>query len=288
MERLYILGHPVAHSKSPAMHNAAYEALGLKWEYGFMDRATELSARAFLLTPSWRACNITMPWKPLAFDVAGVRSPEAQLARGANVLVNWAGRLHADNTDGKGCVSYLQRCGVDFKDARVAVCGTGPTSLAIFHACLMAGAEHAALLGRDDAKARAIVSDYWVRSAERGCEPLGEFEGASYQAGEQHLLAADVIIDATPLGMSPDDPAPFDTALLSAHQVVFDVVYGHGETALLSAARQRGCEARDGAGMLVAQAVETVRDIADITGAFAIPAHMDLFSIMARAANFDL
>lgn len=286
VERVYVLGHPVAHSKSPAMHNAAYEALGIGWEYGFADRETETDARVFINARGWRALNITMPWKPLAFELATERSVAAELARGANVLVSWGNRVYADNTDGRGCVAYLQRCGVDFEDACIAVCGTGPTSLAIMHACAEAGVERVTLLGRDYDRTQAVVGDYLVRIGDH--DHLADIEGCSYQWGEQRILSADVIIDATPLGMKPNDPAPFDVDLLSGGQTVLDVVYGHGETALLAAASARGCAALDGAGMLVAQAVETLRDIAAITGAFAIPAHLDLFSIMADAAGFDL
>lgn len=287
-EKLYILGHPVAHSKSPAMHNAAYEALGLKWDYGFMDRADEISARAFLTARNWRACNITMPWKPLAFEMADIRSDETRLAQGANVLVNWAGRLHADNTDGKGCVAYLQRCGMSFEDAQVSVCGTGPTSLAIMHACAQAGAAHVLLFGRDEAKAQAVLARY-LGQAGKAADGGAQFEACAYDTrrGRDGLAGSALIVDATPLGMNTGDPAPFDTSVLSQGQVVFDVVYGHGETRLLADARAAGCAVYDGAGMLVAQAVETVCDIADITGAFVVPAHMDLFSIMADAAGFD-
>ena len=122
--KLYLLGHPVGHSRSPAMHNAAYRALGLDWEYGLMDRADEEGARAFLDGRGWLACNVTTPWKPLAYQAAVRRSVESELALGANVLVNWDGVLHADNTDGRGCAAYLKRCGVSFAGARVCVCGT--------------------------------------------------------------------------------------------------------------------------------------------------------------------
>ena len=309
------------------MHNAAYKALGLHWEYDFADCPTEVSARVFLQARSWRACNVTMPYKPIALEFATNASMAAQLAQGANVLVNWAGRLHADNTDGKGCVGYLVRCGVNFKGAQVAICGTGPTSLAIAHACASAGASRIALLSRSQETAQRVLDSYLLRAGEallpdlaqaqapdaRGAmddnganalAPAGEaaaeddacngapkcrFEACAYDTrGLTAVANSSVVIDATPLGMKPGDPAPFDTSALALGQTVLDVVYGHGETALLHAARKAGCVALDGAGMLVAQAVETVRDIAEITGYFAIPSHIDLFAIMAQAAGFDL
>ena len=305
MERLYVLGHPVAHSKSPVMHDAACRALGLDWEYGLMDCASEAEARKFLASGEWLACNVTMPYKPIAFDVAARRSIAATLACGANVLVRSFEGLLADNTDGAGCVGYLERCGVELAGMRVAICGTGPTARAIMHACGAAGAATVSLVGRDSARAQRTVAAYLAELARLAETPADAFAfdelsrleairraaertvfaGLSYDEGGEALASADVIIDATSLGMNPGDPAPFDVTLLSSGQTVLDVVYGHGETALLVAARAKGCKAYNGTGMLVGQAVETVNDIARATGLFAVPADVDLFDIMAHAAS---
>ena len=285
-KKLFVLGHPVAHSKSPAMHNAAYRALGLNWEYGFADCSTEGEARAFLAQRDWLALNITMPWKPLAYEAATWCSAEACLACGANVLARRGDELLADNTDGKGCIAYLKRCGVQFEGARVVVCGTGPTSLAIMHAAVRAGAEQVALLGRDEAKAARALGGYRERAAEAGRQAA--VVAGSYASEARVIEQADIILDATPLGMKPGDPAPFDVSLLSSTQAVFDVVYGHGETALVAAAHAAGCATFDGAGMLVAQAVETVRDLVDWLDVPVDPDSHDLFSIMADAAGFEM
>ena len=86
-EQLYVLGHPIGHSKSPAMYNAAYGHLGLTWRYGFMDCATEAEARAFLAARDFLSINITPPYKPLGVAEADRLAPEAALAGGANLLV---------------------------------------------------------------------------------------------------------------------------------------------------------------------------------------------------------
>lgn len=286
LKNLYVLGHPVAHSKSPVMHNAAYRSLGLNWEYGLADCPTRADAEALLTRHDWLALNITMPYKPLAFEAASWHSMESRLAEGANVLVRRGEELLADNTDGKGCVSYLLRMGVVFEDACVVVCGTGPTSLAIMHAAARANAAQVALLGRDEAKAADVLGDYRSRAADSDVRCA--FESGSYATSADLVEGADIILDATPLGMLPGDPAPFDVGLLSAGQTVFDVVYGHGETALLAAAREAGCSAYDGAGMLVAQAVETVHDIVNWLDVDVSAESVDLFAIMAEAAGFAL
>ena len=310
MERLYVLGHPVAHSKSPAMYNAVYRALGLDWDYGFADRGTEEGARAFLGEADFLSINITTPWKPLAFSKAQVATSSAVLAQGANVLVKRVdGSFIADNTDGLGCVSYLKRRGVDFDGASVAVCGTGPTARAIMHACALAGAAKVTLLGRDATRTAAAVADYKERVAElvanRDANVVDAIDaryatadltqiaascamaGRDYGAAENDIRAADVIIDATRLGMREGDPAPFGVDLISAGQVVFDVVYAHGETALVEGALEAGAAAFDGEGMLVAQAVATVHDVA---GALDLPVDVDsidLFQTMSVAAGFQ-
>lgn len=98
-----------------------------------MDVPTVPEAETFLAARDFLSINITTPYKPEAFAAADVRAASATLAHGANVLVNKDGALIAYNTDGQGCVAYLERAGVDFRGASVVVCGTGPTS---FPSCM--------------------------------------------------------------------------------------------------------------------------------------------------------
>lgn len=299
--QLYILGHPIGHSKSPAMYNAAYERLGLPWHYGFMDCATAEEAEAFLGRRAFLSINVTTPYKPQAAAAADALAPEAQLARGANLLVREGGTLVGHNVDGAGCVGYLLREGVALAGVPVAVCGTGPTALAIMHACALELPDRVTLLGRDAVRAQQVLSGYLACA--QGIIHAGDparaerlravydqvlFQASSYDAGRDALASADVVIDATPLGMSPGDPAPFDTALLSGRQTVFDVVYGHGQTALLAAAQAAGARALDGRGMLVAQAVASLRLVMAAAGRSCAATFDELFSIMAAAAGFDL
>lgn len=308
MQKLYVLGHPVTHSKSPVMYNAVYRELGLDWDYGFADIESSEDARTFIEARDYLSINITTPHKPVAFQAASVVTSSAALAQGANVLVSKNGALIADNTDGLGCVSYLKRRGVVFKGADVVVCGTGPTARAIMHACALAGASRVVLMGRDEARTKAAVADYRCRLEQlaqgdsaviAAIDPryaqasLGDIVdscqmlGCSYERGADLIAGVGVIIDATRLGMNPGDPAPFDTSLVSAGQAVFDVVYAHGETALIGAARKAGAAVFDGEGMLVAQAVATVHDI---KCALDLPIDfdsIDLFKVMAESAGFN-
>ena len=96
------------------------------------------------------------------------------------------------------------------------------------------------------------------------------------------------MVNATPLGMGAGDPAPFDPALFRPGQTAFDVVYGHGDTAFVAAARGTGCRVFDGSGMLVGQAVVTAQTVCDIVGASLVPSFDELFAFMADAAGFSL
>ena len=315
--KLYLLGHPVAHSKSAVMYNALYRCAGLPWRYELLDCPYEADARKVLDERAFLQVNITTPYKPLAFQAADERAKAAELVGGANVLVNRRGRLVAHNTDGAGCVSFLKREGFCFEGARIAICGTGPTALSILTACAWENAQGIVLLGRDAAHARDVL-DGWRdrvrrfhaggaalageapedrarlaeerRNQERYCEWMhrAPIEASCYGEAAERIAAVDLVVNATPLGMNPGDPAPFDGALLRRGQWAFDCVYGHGETAFAAAARAAGCRAYDGAGMLVGQAVETVRIV---TQAEKVPLAIsddDMFAIMAEAAGFDL
>lgn len=305
-EHLYILGHPVAHSKSPVMYNALYEKMDLPWTYGFMDLPTAEEAGAFLAARDFLSINITTPYKPLAFEAATAKAASAKLAQGANVLVKRGDALIGYNTDGMGCIANLERLGHSFAKKRVAVCGTGPTSLAILHSAAVAGASAVMLLGRNMERTHTALDGYLERfetlaNATIDLPSLHEnhrsfreayedtlFKYGTYAASEKALAAADIIINATPLGMKPDDPAPFNTSLLHAGQVVFDCVYGHGVTPLVQAATAAGCSVYNGAGMLVAQAVETLFIVCEIQGIEIPYTREETFTLMAQAADFDL
>ncbi len=162
------------------------------------------------------------------------------------------------------------------------------------------------LLGRDKDRSRNVLEAYVhdfgelahaasdVPSAQeegRGFREAYEqtmFKSGSYATSTQAIAAADVVVNATPLGMCQGDPAPFDPALLREGQVAFDVVYGHGSTAFCVGARQAGCMMLDGSGMLVAQAVVTVQTVCDAVGVSLGLSFDELFSFMAAARDFVL
>lgn len=283
-----LIGDPVAHSLSPAMHNALYQELGkVKWPFSrwhyhavrCADDDEALHHINLVRTGRYRGMNITMPYKRLAAKCADLSSPGVIAAGGANVLVRDEElRLCAYNTDGLGAVRAIERVtGKPLAGARVMVCGTGPTSLAIATAAAQAGAFEVTLFSRDEARALSCVNR--IRTSIDPSE-ASVLHGRSYADVDTLVARADVIVDATPRGMRPGDEAIIDTGLLHGGQVVLDTVYGHGETALLAGAGRQGATCMDGLEMLVEQAALSVEIWAD---ALALPVEVDR-DVMRHAA----
>lgn len=304
-EQYFVLGKGIGHSRSPVMHRAVFSQMGLGWRYGKRDVSDAEEARRLISSRKYLGMNVTMPYKPLAMEMADVVCASARMAGGANVLSIEDGVLYAYNVDGVGALDWLRMRGVHFEDSSVAVCGTGPTSLAILHASAAAGASRVCLIGRDEGRTRRALDKYLRElsiAARKGSPfPEGafrnrslsevadsvEFLSADYASGSASIAEADVIVDATPLGMSAGDPAPFDVRLLGKGQTVFDVVYGHGQTALAKACEEAGCDFVDGEGMLASQAV--AGDLIWFRHQN-VPASLpprEMFDLMTKAAGFQ-
>ncbi|MBQ9068876.1 MAG: shikimate dehydrogenase, partial [Eggerthellaceae bacterium] len=298
MERHFLVGRGIAHSKSPAMYNALYDRLGLDWRYDLEDVGSEQDAKRLIEAGGWLSANATTPYKQLAARCAQVKAASVQLAGGANLLIARNGAVVGLNTDGRGCVRHIQRAGHGLEGARVVVCGTGPTSLAIFLAAAQAGADRVALIGRDRDRTKAVLEGFVARwkelayaTVELSSPDSGErsfreaFEACSfvfgtYETSTNEIAGATVVVDATPLGMQPGDPLPFAEELLGGQELVYDVVYGHGGSRLLDAAEQAGCAVLDGRGMVVAQAVENARVVIDAHGVDAGMDWDEMFQLM--------
>ena len=304
-ENIYLLGHPIAHSKSPVMHNALYRALGLDWEYQAMDCASKEEAQHFIEEKNYLGINITTPYKPLAFSCANMQASSAKLAQGANVLVKKDTTLIAYNADGEGCVSYLERSGFAFKGATVVVCGSGPTALAILHTAAQAGASKLVLIGRNKERAQKTLNRYLkeygrlayatielppARNSWRSFKESydkAEFTYGSYESASHVFAQADLVVNATPIGMHKGEKLPFDDTLLHEGQTVFDVVYGHGQTEFIASARAQGAKTYDGSGMLVMQALVTAQIFFDLAKVHIDMSDIEMFDIMAGAADFE-
>ena len=236
-----VIGSPVRHSLSPAMHNAAFEQLGVDWVYTAFD-VTHGRAQAAvdaMRTLGLGGLSVTMPHKEGIARAVDSLDAAAAALRSVNTVVPQAdGSLKGYSTDGAGFVASLAAAGVGVDGRNVCVLGAGGAARAIIDALGRAGAARIAVLNRTFSTAQEAV----------------HLAGAVGAIGVAHdVRDADIVVNATSIGMGSND-LPCDPAALRAGQVVADVVYHPRDTALLRAARAAGATAIDGLGMLVQQA----------------------------------
>ena len=240
LTRLGVLGWPVAHSRSPAMHNGALEALGLApdWRYQLLPVPPELLADTVRALPAagFRGANVTIPHKEAALALADGATPRARAIGAANTLLfTPEGRIDADNTDAPGLIAALP----EPPQGRTAlVLGAGGSARAAAWALRDAGAADVAVWNRTPGRARALAADLGVRAVE-------------------HAEPADLLVNCTAVGLHGGDEAlkdlPVRADALTEYACVVDLVYRDGGTPLLAAAARQGCAVVDGLEVLVRQ-----------------------------------
>lgn len=233
-----VIGDPVEHSRSPAMHNAAFAALDLDWVYvAFpVPRGEGATAVRAVSALGLAGLNVTMPHKADAASACDDLAPDAAALGAVNTVVHEPGALVGHSTDGDGFLRALDDEGVAVAGRRALVLGAGGAGRAIAHALGRAGAAVTVAARRPDAARDAAALAPDGSAAGLDDVPVEEF---------------DVIVNATPLGMR-GGPSPVDVARLHEGQFVFDTVYP-ADTPLLLEARARGVRAAGGLGMLVHQ-----------------------------------
>jgi shikimate dehydrogenase len=274
-----LLGYPIDHSLSPVIHNAAYAALGLDWHYGLYP-AKDAEAFAAIIAEAKRnpqsyvGFNVTTPYKYEAYAACSTHSASDAAVGNTNVLTFLEAaraenphysQLRGANTDGRGLLAALKReLGIEAKGASVVLCGTGPVALSTLFALIEGAAASVTIATRDPKKGRVLVEALLSRldrcdSRNRDDRaPLPEIAVIGYDEAAAKLETAALLINATTVGMDPQDGSIVPPAALRAGLSVYDVIYGHGETALIRAAREVGAQACDGVGMLVEQAALTI------------------------------
>ena len=258
--RLGVFGDPAEHSLSPQMQNAALRAFEINMQYArFHIRANELrSALQFIRELDFVGINLTVPHKIAGLPQIDVADESASRCGAVNTL-----RLHEDkligaNTDAEGFSRAVRsEFSIDLRDLRVMILGAGGgTGHAIAWQCALENCERLVLVNRTLAKTSAIVERLRPFFAEpRVLGPVARLEAVrSDEAAVRAQLAdIDLIVNATPLGMNPSDPAPIPARLLAPHHIVFDCVYRSSKTALLRAADEAGARGANGLSMLLHQ-----------------------------------
>lgn len=252
-----VIGNPLSHTLSPAMHNAVYERIGLNWVYVPLVVKDEIGLRRFMaLAPELNLVgfNVTMPFKSAVLELCDEVAMAANMAGAVNTVHVVDGRLVGYNTDGRGLIEALEiEVGFIPAGKKVAVLGAGGAASAAFIALLLARVDSISIVNRNPAHGEELL--------DRMRPHLGAIRAQAYSpaAAEQAIRDADLIVNATSLGMDPKDPSPIDVSWLRPGQVVFDMVYGTLlPTKLLEGAAAAGAVALDGVGMLVCQGATAI------------------------------
>lgn len=237
-----IIGDPIAHTRSPAIHNAAFAACGLDWVYVAFPVGAGRAADALAAMRSLglAGLQVTMPHKADAAAACEELSATSAALGAVNTVMVRDGRLVGDSTDGEGFLRALHREGVDARGRSFVVLGAGGAARAITHALGGAGADVTVAARRLDAATNAAAL------------APGAVALTLDEVGDA-IAHADVVINVTPLGMNGELP-PFDPSLLHDGQLVVDTVYHPAETPLLARAQAQGARVANGIGMLVHQA----------------------------------
>jgi shikimate dehydrogenase len=241
-DRYAVIGNPVAHSKSPAIHAEFARATGQDIDYGRIEAPRDGFAQAVerFRASGGKGLNVTLPFKHEAFRLCERTTDRARLAQAVNTM-RFADSL-GDNTDGVGLARDLSdNLGVGLKGKSILLLGAGGAAQGVVGALLEAGAARLVIANRTVSRAEILARRFPGTSA-CGYEAL---------AGERF----DLVINATSAGLAGESP-PLPSGMLSRNTFAYDMVYGR-DTPFLAAARKAGARAADGLGMLVEQAAES-------------------------------
>jgi shikimate dehydrogenase len=245
-----IMGWPVTHSRSPALHNFWIDEHGIDGAYLPLAVRPEHLEQALRALPAlgFRGCNLTLPHKQAALTIVDRVDPLARRIGAINTMVVAAdGSLEGSNTDVFGFRENLRERAPDWKASAgpAIVLGAGGAARAIVAALIEARAEEIRLVNRTLARAERLAADLASSTTRITIHPWSERDTVQRDAG--------LLVNTTSLGMSGEAELDTDLALLPQRAVVIDIVYVPLETALLTAAKQRGNPTVDGLGMLLHQ-----------------------------------
>ena len=247
-----ILGDPIEHSLSPVMQNAALEAAGIDglyipWRVKAAGLATAFESLRGM--ENFAGANVTLPHKEQAALLVDEVSSDAASVGAVNTIVSRGGRLFGANTDGQGFLRALQEDGGFVpKGRRTIVLGAGGAARAVAWSLAEAGVAELLVVNRTVERAESLAG---LVGRGTGVSAIGL--GIGDRRIPEKVADCALLVNATSVGLSPSDPTPIDPALLRPGVLVYDLIYRPRETALLRAARARGCRAMGGLGMLLYQ-----------------------------------
>ena len=248
-----VIGNPIAHSKSPAIHTRFAEQTGERIEYrrllapvdGFVD-----TVHAFVAAGG-RGLNVTVPFKLDAYALADRLSPRAAAAGAVNTLRFDVDGIYGDNSDGVGLVSDIEKnLGVSLNGARILLLGAGGAARGAVLPMLERGPRLLTIVNRTAQKAQALVEQFAQTAQETGCALTGGAPSAI------EPMPYDVIVNATAGSLTSEVPE-CDERAFGSGTLAYDMMYGAQPTVFMRHAQALGARISDGLGMLVEQAAES-------------------------------
>ncbi len=255
-ELIGLLAKPIRHSKSPMMHNTAFEALGLDYAYLVFEVDQEHLEEAVrgLRAMDVRGWNVSMPNKKAIMQYLDEILPAGELCQAVNTVVNRDGKLIGTSTDGEGFMTSLQDAGIDMTGKKMTILGAGGAATAIEMQAGLDGVGEISVFNRQD--------EFWDRAVEN-VEKLNQ--KTSCKASVHHLEnleelrkeieSSDLLVNATSVGFGDQKDLCLipDSSYLRSDLIVADVIYIPEETPLLTMAKSVGCHSMNGIGMMLYQ-----------------------------------
>lgn len=252
MDRYAVIGHPVTHSRSPAIHALFASQCGHVLAYERLESPLDAfkATVAGFAAAGGRGCNVTVPFKFEAFEMASRRTERAELAQAVNTLRFDANGWWGDNTDGAGLVRDIEaNAGRQLTGRQVLLIGAGGAAAGVLGPLVAARPAAIWVLNRTAERADALVARHadWARQ-----------HGVTLHSGglDQAPTACDLVLNGTASSLA-GDAAPVDARALKPGCLALDMMYGAAAQPFLAWARLHGAEGRDGLGMLVEQAAES-------------------------------
>jgi len=250
VDKYAVIGHPVAHSRSPQIHEAFARATGQQLTYerllapldGFL-ATVEAFARL-----GGKGLNVTVPFKLQAFALAAEHSPRAQLSGAVNTLKRTGDGWYGDNTDGPGLVRDItHNLGVAMAGREILVLGAGGASRGIMSSVLAERPRSLTISNRTFAKA-VVIAELFAPHGPIAAVPPAALAGRSF----------DIVVNATSAGLSDKTALPWSPSIVASGAFAYDMIYGDVPTAFLTWAANHGAaRTADGLGMLIEQAAES-------------------------------
>ena len=257
-----LLGSPVSHSKSPLMHNEAFQLLNLDYVYLAFDVDTEnlKSVADGLRQMNVRGFNLTMPNKTAMCDYCDELSPAVQIIGAMNTVVNDNGRFIGHSTDGIGFMRALKEDGVNIIGKKMTILGAGGAATAIFVQAALDGVREISIFSRRGAFYDRAIEKIALLSSCTDCK-VSIYNFTDESILRREISESALLVNGTSVGMAPNVDASIieDASMFHKDLFVSDIIYNPLETKFLRLARESGCRTQNGLYMLLYQGAEAFR-----------------------------